>query len=100
MWYNKTVDEVGNMCEPVNVEDLPSDFGMSVNFNGFLTPFMLADRGDCTFVTKVRNMEEAGAAVGIVIDNSDEDVNKVIMSDDGSGAGIEIPSMLISKEDG
>jgi len=34
-----------------------------------MTPFMLADRGGCSFVTKVRNMEDAGAAVGIVIDN-------------------------------
>jgi hypothetical protein len=65
-----------------------------------MTPFMLADRGDCTFVTKVRNMEEAGAAVGIVVDNSNEPIDKVIMSDDGAGAGIRIPSMLISKSDG
>lgn len=34
-----------------------------------MTPFMLADRGKCSFVTKVRNMEDAGAAVGIVIDD-------------------------------
>ena len=61
---------------------------------------MLADRGDCTFVQKVRNMENAGAAVGIVVDNSNEDINDIIMSDDGSGAGIRIPSMLISKKDG
>lgn len=61
---------------------------------------MLADRGGCSFVTKVRNMEEAGAAVGIVIDSSSEDISKVVMTDDGSGAGIRMPSMLISKKDG
>ena len=65
-----------------------------------MTPFMLADRGSCSFVQKVRNMEDAGAAVGIVVDNSDESVDNVVMSDDGSGAGIRIPSMLISKKDG
>lgn len=65
-----------------------------------LPPFILADRGGCSFVTKVRNMEDAGAAVGIVIDNSEEDIQNVVMKDDGTGAGIRIPSMLISKKDG
>lgn len=63
-------------------------------------PFVLADRGGCSFVTKVRNMEDAGGAVGIVIDSSDEDIQYVAMSDDGTGAGIRMPSMLISKKDG
>lgn len=45
-------------------------------------------------------MEEAGAAVGIVVDDSDEDIKDIVMSDDGSGAGIRMPSMLISKKDG
>jgi len=36
---------------------------------------MISDRGDCSFVSKVRHMEEAGAAVGIVVDNTNEDVN-------------------------
>ena len=61
---------------------------------------MIADRGDCSFVDKVRNMEDAGAAVGIVVDFNNEDVEGVVMSDDGTGAGIRIPSMLIGKADG
>jgi len=61
---------------------------------------MIADRGDCTFVHKVRNMENAGVAVGIVVDNTNEDVDSIVMSDDGSGSGIRIPSMLISRRDG
>lgn len=63
-------------------------------------PFYLANRGDCTFVEKVRNIEEAGAGLAIIIDNKQEDINKIVMSDDGSGAGLRIPSMLISYEDG
>jgi len=35
-----------------------------------------------------------------VIDDKAEDVQYVIMSDDGTGSGIRIPSMLIGKEDG
>ena len=65
-----------------------------------MTPFLLADRGGCSFVDKVRNMEDAGAAVGIVIDNSDENIEEIVMSYDGTGAGIRMPSMLISKNDG
>jgi hypothetical protein len=45
-------------------------------------------------------MEEAGVAMGIVVDNTDEDISDIVMSDDGTGAGIRIPSMLISKKDG
>ena len=72
-----------------------------MNNEEFMTPFMLADRGKCSFVTKVRNMEDAGAAVGIVIDNQkDEDIKDVVMADDGTGAGIRMPSMLISQADG
>ena len=51
-------------------------------------------------MTKVRHMEHAGAGIGVVIDSSDEAIENVVMSDDGSGQGIRIPSMLISKPDG
>jgi hypothetical protein len=34
---------------------------------------MVAERGGgCSFITKVRNMEEIGAAVGIIIDDREE----------------------------
>lgn len=36
----------------------------------------------------------------IIDDKEKDDISKVIMSDDGSGAGIRIPAMLISKNDG
>jgi len=61
---------------------------------------MIADRGNCSFVTKVRHMEDAGVAVAIIIDNTEESVDSIIMSDDGTGAGIRIPGLLINKKDG
>ena len=61
---------------------------------------MLAKRGKCSFVQKVRNMENAGVAAGIIIDDHKEDVEHVLMSDDGTGGGIRIPSMLIGKKSG
>jgi len=45
-------------------------------------------------------MENIGVAVGIVIDDKAETVENILMSDDGTGGGIRIPSMLISKPDG
>lgn len=45
-------------------------------------------------------MENIGVAVAIIIDDSEEDIEGVIMSDDGTGGGIRIPSMLIGKTDG
>ena len=45
-------------------------------------------------------MEDAGVAVAIIIDNTEEGVDSIIMSDDGTGAGIRIPGLLISKHDG
>lgn len=66
----------------------------------FPTKIVLATRGGCTFVDKVRNAERAGASLLVVVDNKAENVTNVIMGDDGTGTGIRIPSMLIGKTDG
>ena len=58
-------------------------------------PVILLDRGDCTFVTKVRNVEKVGANVALIGDSKREDSNIFIMSDDGSGHSINIPSFLL-----
>lgn len=49
---------------------------------------------------KARNMENIGVAVAIIVDDQEEDVDNIIMSDDGTGGGIRIPSMLLGKTDG
>ena len=38
--------------------------------------------------------------MAIIVDPVQEDISQVILSDDGTGAGIRIPSMLISKSSG
>ena len=45
-------------------------------------------------------MEKIGVSVGIIIDNTDEVIENIVMKDDGTGNAIRIPSMLISKTDG
>lgn len=65
------------------------------------SPIVLVERGNCAFVKKVRNVEHAGGAMAVIIDNKPgEMVDHIIMVDDGTGAGINIPSVLISKKDG
>lgn len=52
-------------------------------------------------MTKVRNVEKAGGSLAVIIDDSDTtNIKNIIMSDDGTGTGIRIPAMMISKKDG
>jgi hypothetical protein len=79
-------------------------------------PFILmVNRGECTFVNKVRNAQHAGAAAVLIADTtcscaagdtcqSDDAVaqcesTEPIMADDGSGSDITIPSFLMFKQD-
>jgi len=78
-------------------------------------PFILmVDRGDCSFVQKVRNAQHSGATAVIIADNTCQcqhqekceskagDVcenEEPIMGNDGSGSDITIPSMLMFKQD-
>jgi hypothetical protein len=82
-------------CDEYSLED-KTELARSAD----ISPFYLAKRGTCSFVQKVRNMENIGVAVGIIIDDKAETIEKVVLSDDGTGGGIRIPSMLISKPDG
>jgi hypothetical protein len=68
--------------------------------DAFATRIVLLERGNCSFVTKVRNAERAGASLVVVIDDRMENITNVIMGDDGTGTGIRIPSMLIGKDSG
>mmetsp|Transcript_23721 Transcript_23721/g.94074 ORF Transcript_23721/g.94074 Transcript_23721/m.94074 type:complete len:545 (+) Transcript_23721:65-1699(+) len=76
------------------------------------TPYVLmVDRGDCTFVTKVRNAQLLGASAAVIADNQcicgDADCpdlancqyGEPIMADDGSGGDITIPAVLMWKAD-
>lgn len=66
-----------------------------------ISPIVIVRRGECTFVQKVRNIEHGGGKVAIIVDEVDyEDPENVIMVDDGTGNGVSIPSIMISKSDG
>ena len=63
-------------------------------------PIILVDRGSCSFVTKTRHVQKAGGHLAIIVDNTDEDVEDILMIDDGTGSDITIPAILISKSEG
>lgn len=79
------------------------------------TPFILMiDRGECTFVQKVRNAQSAGAAAVLIADSkclcTDKNCSpkvtgevcektEPIMADDSSGGDVTIPSMLMYRMD-
>ena len=60
----------------------------------------MVDSGNCSYVTQVRNIEKMGGAVAVIVDPTEEDINDVYLSDDGTGAGIRIPAMMIDKYSG
>ena len=74
--------------------------GHSSSLQVLSLPVYLVERGECHFTTKVRNIAREGGAAAIIVDNNVENINKVMMSDDGTGAGIRIPSLLIGNESG
>jgi len=52
------------------------EFDASYNSVENLRPrFFVATRGECSFVTKVRNMEESGFSLGIIVEDSDVDID-------------------------
>jgi extracellular elastinolytic metalloproteinase len=63
-------------------------------------PIFLVKRGGCSFVTKVRNIAREGGIMAIIIDTENEDIDKVELVDDGTGAGLRIPSVMITKQNG
>ena len=58
------------------------------------------DRGECTFTTKVRNIEKLSVKLAIIIDDREESSENLIMADDGTGHSINIPSFIIRKKEG
>eukprot|EP01017_Pseudomicrothorax_dubius_P031965 TRINITY_DN4135_c0_g1_i3.p1 TRINITY_DN4135_c0_g1~~TRINITY_DN4135_c0_g1_i3.p1 ORF type:complete len:447 (-),score=95.84 TRINITY_DN4135_c0_g1_i3:63-1403(-) len=82
-------------CQPLDPLVAPTEGSART-----LAPFVLVKRGDCDFVTMTRYSEMVGAKLVIVIDNKVENIDDVIMSDDGMGASLGIPTIMISGTDG
>lgn len=75
-------------CSPLTNQESSNSFeGHSI---------VVADRGGCHYVTKTQNAQLAGANLLIVVDNKiDTDYSTYVMSDDGHGLEINIPTILV-----
>jgi len=65
-----------------------------------IIPIILIDRGSCSFVTKVRNVQNMGGKIALIVNNQEDDEQIFGINDDGTGNDILIPGILISKKDG
>lgn len=64
-------------------------------------PIILVDRGNCSFVTKVKNVQEAGGHIALIVNNNPiESIEDIIMADDGRGRDLVIPGVLITSQQG
>ncbi|CAD8205619.1 unnamed protein product [Paramecium pentaurelia] len=62
--------------------------------------FVLIERGNCTFVTKVKNAQNAGYMLAIIGNHNDEPLESdFVMADDGHGYSVNIPSIFITLRD-
>ena len=87
-------------CDPFTKE-MFTEKGRQALFENVIAmelPMILVDRGNCSFVTKARNIENAGANVALIADDTTEYSELLMMADDGSGHSIHIPSFMLRKE--
>lgn len=64
-------------------------------------PIIMVDRGNCSFVTKVRNVQDAGGHLALIVNNDPtEKIEDIFMADDGRGRDLVIPGVMITYEEG
>ena len=95
LYYDLSDKEDDYACKPLN--KIHENFLNKVD----RFPIIMVDRGNCSFVTKSRNVQNLGGSLALIVNNrDDENVENVLMMDDGTGSDIYIPTILISKNDG
>lgn len=60
----------------------------------------MVKKGLCSYTQKVRNIQEAGGHVAIIINDNDDKVEEMFLADDGHEGDLSIPAILISRTDG
>jgi len=56
--------------------------------------------GKCNIMDKVKNIENSGGHLAIIIGEKDDNIGGIFMNDEGLGNDISIPAVLISNSDG
>lgn len=100
LFFNPINDNINNAC--FHLTDQP-------HFNSFISsltsssPFcVLSNFGDCTFLSKAKNIQLSGAQCAILInDTPEEPIESVLISDyDYKGNDITIPVIVMNYENG
>jgi len=91
---NKT--QGNTACEDIDL--LPSNSAQNQFSENF--KILLANIGSCPITRKARNAQSAGASMLILINENDQDINKVILEEDDTQNDIRIPIGLISHTNG
>ncbi|GIV38780.1 MAG: peptidase M36 [Thermonema sp.] len=94
--------QLSELSAPITAEVVLADDGVDTTtnacsplVNNVSGKIVLIDRGACTFVTKVKNAQNAGAVAVIVANYED-----ALLSMGGEDATINIPVVMIKKSDG
>ena len=69
------------------------------NQDGNIRKVILVESGGCSYVQKARNIQQVGGDLALVY-NQKWKKTETLMSDDGSGAGIKIPAVLVQNKEG
>ena len=89
---------VGQVVFPEDNEYGCDPFEDSLTAYNDPNPIVIIRRGECTFVQKVRNVQKGGGKFAVIVDEKDrENVKYITMVNDGTGNGINIPSVMINK---
>eukprot|EP00933_Yihiella_yeosuensis_P041407 TRINITY_DN35799_c0_g1_i1.p1 TRINITY_DN35799_c0_g1~~TRINITY_DN35799_c0_g1_i1.p1 ORF type:complete len:504 (+),score=64.73 TRINITY_DN35799_c0_g1_i1:69-1514(+) len=70
-----------------------------------LIHIVLVERGTCSFVTKVKVARKKKAHAVVIVDRKNSsmtphNIKRIIVADDGYGSTVNIPSILISRQEG
>jgi hypothetical protein len=101
--FGQPLTTPGLTGEVMPMVDTPPDLGLAceplsaVNAQAAKGKIAVLDRGTCTFVVKVRNLQDAGAIGAIVVDNV---AGAPPPGLGGSDPRIVIPAVRITREDG
>lgn len=93
-------------CKEEDYEVPPPDEYAHGNYKEVrLIHIVLVRRGKCSFVTKVKVARKKGAHAVVIVDKENsaltsQDIRRIIVADDGYGDTVEIPSILIAKQEG
>ena len=64
------------------------------------SPFIMVPEGKCNIMDKVKNIENSGGHLSIIISEKDDNIGGKFMNNEGLGNDISISTVLISNTDG